>query len=421
MTASVGYVLTHYPRVAQTFIAREIDDLEAAGWTVHPLSINPVIDSDLDATGGREKAAATFYIKSAGATTALRAIWRAARRSPGGFVRLAWRAVRTAGTDPKAMLWRLFHLAEGAVVWDHCRTGPVRHLHAHFGQTPATIAWFAAEVGNLGAASAPGERWTWSFTIHGFQDFVNERDARLDLKARHAAFVVCVSDFTRSQLMRVSDPSCWDRFAVVRCGIDLRAFSPRAQRPPSDPVRIVTVARLSPEKGHVVLLEALRLLTDRGLRAEVEMIGSGEFRDHVAAHADRLGIGEQVHLVGELEPPEVIEHLRSADIFCLPSFAEGLPVSIMEAMAIGVPVVSTYISGIPELAVHQRTALTVPAGSATALAEALAELIDDPGLGDRLAKAARLEVEEHHSSPTNVARLADLLARARLQEPTGAP
>jgi glycosyltransferase involved in cell wall biosynthesis len=343
------------------------------------------------------------------------------RRSPTGFVRLAWRAVRSAGTDPKAMLWRLFHLAEGAVVWDRCRTGPVRHLHAHFGQTPATIAWFAAEVGNLGAAPSAGERWTWSFTIHGFQDFVNERDARLDLKARHAAFVVCVSDFTRSQLMRVSDPSCWNRFAVVRCGIDLRSFSPRAPRPPSNPVRIVTVARLSPEKGHVVLLEALRLLTQRGLRAEVELIGSGEFRDHVAAHADRLGISEQVHLVGELEPPEVIEHLHAADIFCLPSFAEGLPVSIMEAMAIGVPVVSTYISGIPELAVHQRTALTVPAGSAAALADALADLIDDPGLGDRLAKAARLEVEEHHSSPVNVARLADLLTRARLEEPLGAP
>ena len=151
------------------------------------------------------------------------------------------------------------------------------------------------------------------------------------------------------------------------------------------------------------------------------MIGSGEFHDHVAAHADRLGIGEQVHLVGELEPPEVIERLHTADIFCLPSFAEGLPVSIMEAMAIGVPVVSTYISGIPELAVHQRTALTVPAGSAAALADALAELIDDPGLGDRLAKAARLEVEEHHSSPVNVARLADLLTRARLEEPIGAP
>ena len=116
----------------------------------------------------------------------------------------------------------------------------------------------------------------------------------------------------------------------------------------------------------------------------------------------------------------MIERLHAADIFCLPSFAEGLPVSIMEAMAIGVPVVSTYISGIPELAVHQRTALTVPAGSVTALAEALEELIDDPGRGDRLAKAARLEVEEHHSSPVNVARLADLLTRARLEEPIGA-
>ena len=290
------------------------------------------------------------------------------------------------------------------MVWDHCRRTEARHLHAHFGQTPATIAWFAAEVGNL----AGRDHWTWSFTSHGFQDFVNETDARLDLKAASASFVVCVSDFTRSQLMRVSDPAYWNRLEVVRCGIDLAAFPQRAARPVPAVPRILIVARVSPEKGHVVLLDAVAQLRGRGIDCTVEVVGGGDFLSSVRDEAHRLGIAERVEFLGELEPSRVIERLEAADIFCLPSFAEGLPVSIMEAMAIGVPVVSTYISGIPELAEDHRTALTVAAGSSVALADAIAELVDDNELAPRLVTAARAAVEAHHSIELNVAMLAKL-------------
>jgi colanic acid/amylovoran biosynthesis glycosyltransferase len=409
MSASVAYVLTHYPRVAQTFIAREIEELERIGRQVLTISMNEPGQADLDAPGGRAARDRTFYVKRTRPAEALAATIRAARRSPLGFARLAWRAARSAGTDAKGVVWRLLHLVEAAVMWDHLRHTDARHLHAHFGQTPATLAWFAAEIGNLDSNA----RWTWSFTVHGFHDFVNEREIRLDLKAASASFVVGVSDFTRSQLMRVSDPRHWDRIAVVRCGIDLDDFPVRDPRPVPRRPRIVTVARLSPEKGHVVLLDALRLLHERGIDATVELVGSGEFAEAIRHQAVHAGLIDHVAFVGELPPGEVVGRLAEADVFCLPSFAEGLPVSIMEAMAVGVPVVTTLISGIPELADDHRTALTVPAGNAEALAEALAELVADPYLGERLAKAARAEVETHHSIGRNVEHLAHWFEHAQ--------
>jgi colanic acid/amylovoran biosynthesis glycosyltransferase len=403
-TPRIGYVLTHYPRLAQTFIAGEISELERLGLHIAPVSLNPCPAEELSTAEARLAQAETFYIKQVRASAVARVLIRVARRSPIGLARLLHRAARTGG-DPKAMLWRLFYVVEGALVWDHCTRLGVRHLHAHFGQAPASVAWFAAEVGAL----MDGPEWTWSFTIHGFQDFVNEADARLDLKAASAAFVICVSDFTRSQLMRVADPSHWDKFHVVRCGIDVNAFSFRSPPPISGEPRILVVARVSPEKGHVVLLRSLRTLFEHDVRFRLEIVGSGDFIDEVRAEAQRLGIDELVDFLGELPVDQVQRRLANADVFCLPSFAEGLPVSIMEAMAIGVPVVTTFISGIPELAVHEHTALVVPAGNVDELAKALSTLLADADLRTRLAHAARLAVEARHSVTTNAAELSRVI------------
>jgi colanic acid/amylovoran biosynthesis glycosyltransferase len=405
---AVAYVLTHHPRVALTFIAAEMMHLQRLGIDVAPISMNACSDADVAMPGGRIERDRTFYIKQAGARRAIVAVGRLAVQRPLGFARLTVRAMRSGGTDLRAIAWRLFHLVEGVLVADHCRAQGIRHVHAHFGQSPASIAWFAAESGNL---TEPG-RWTWSFTIHGFQDFVNEQDSRLDLKTASASFVVCVSDFTRSQLMRITAPTSWSKYHIVRCGVDLRNFVPRATEPDNEPPCVVIVARISPEKGHVVLLHALSILSGRGVAVSVQMIGGGPFRSELHAEALAAGLDHLIEFVGELEPQEVIERLARADVFCLPSFAEGLPVSIMEAMAVGVPVVSTYIGGIPELAIDGRTALTVPAGNAAALADAIQRMIENPDLRARLAAAARGEIERSYQSAANVTRLAELFTKA---------
>jgi glycosyltransferase involved in cell wall biosynthesis len=401
--------MTHHPRVAMTFIAREITELERLDISVVPVSMNACSEADVAMPGGREERDRTFYIKQAGALRALVVVLALMAKRPLGFARVAARAARSGGTDPQTVIWRLFHLVEGALVADHCRTRGIRHLHAHFGQTPASIAWFATECGNL----VERGQWTWSFTIHGFQDFVDEHEARLDLKAVSASFVICVSDFTRSQLMRITSPSQWGKFHIVRCGLDLAAIPYRSVDPGNRPPRIVMVARISPEKGHLVLLDAVRRLDERGVSLTVELIGGGEFTDELRAEAAGTGVAHLIRFLGELEPAAVVERLAAADIFCLPSFAEGLPVSMMEAMAVGVPVVSTYIGGIPELALAEITALTVPAGNSGALAGALQRLIEDEELRARLATAARQEIEFHYSAGDNVARLAELFSETR--------
>ncbi len=405
--SGVAYVLTHYPRLAQTFISGEVAELRRQGVEVRTVSMNAPPPSDVATESAQREQAGTFYIKQAGAAGAARAGLAAWRRAPLGMIRLAARVVRLGGSDVKAAVWNLFYLLEAAMVWQHLRASPVRHMHAHFGQTPSNIAWFTTEIGNLNDGDG---RWTWSFTIHGFQDFVNERQTRLDVKARSASFVVCVSDFTRSQIMRVSDPEVWGRFHVVRCGIDLEAFAQRPPRALADPFRVLLVGRVSPEKGHGVLLDALHLLRERGRNCMVELVGDGPFLPEVRARAAALGLDHHLDVRGELPPSEVAKRLGEADAFCLPSFAEGLPISIMEAMAVGVPVISTLISGIPELAENDVTALTVPAGNAEALAAAIERLIAEPELAARLAAAARAEVERGYRAERNVAELAQLFA-----------
>jgi len=246
----------------------------------------------------------------------------------------------------------------------------------------------------------------WSLTIHGFQDFVDEKIARLDLKAASATFVICVSDFTRSQLCRITPPRLWDRYQVVRCGIDLNQFPFRADRALRKRPRIVLVGRLSPEKGQLVLIRAVAALRAKGREVEVVLIDAGSLRGWIEDEIARLSLGDLVSLAGELEPAQVTAQLLDADCFCLPSFAEGLPISIMEAMATGVPVISTYIGGIPELAINGATALTVAAGNVEALAGAIEKIIVEPALRNAMIDSARREVILRHDREKNADQLA---------------
>lgn len=400
----VAYVMTHYPRVALTFIAGEVDEVERHGIAVLPIVMNQPGAEDLTTEQARERNGRSFYLKAS--------VIRIAAATLGSFVthpvkmaKLAVRALGSAGADLSLIARRLIHLCYGAETARLCRDHDIRHLHAHFGLAPATIAWFASEILNFDRGRPLA---TWSFTIHGFHDFVNEAAARLDLKAASASFVVCVSDFTRSQICRVADPRYWDRFQVVRCGIDLSAFPLRNHRPMRPIPRIAIVGRLSPEKGHGILLDAVAKLARDGVATEVEIIGDGPFAEAISRKEAALGIKDRVIHSGELLAQELTRRLSEADIFCMPSFSEGLPISIMEAMAIGVPVVTTWISGIPELAVHEVTALTVPPGNSEALAVAIKRLIDEPGLADRLGPAARAAVERMHSRAANAEQLAKM-------------
>lgn len=405
----LAYVMTHYPRVALTFIKSEIDAIRDLGLPVLPIAMNMPENADLPTEAYRREAEGAVYLKASRAHVTGSVI-AAMARHPAKMVRLAWLALTSSRGDLPVLVRRFAHLAYATVAARACAVRGITHIHAHFGQAPATIAWFTCELVNSGHT----DRCRWSFTIHGFQDFVETTSSRLDLKAGSASFIACISDFTRAQLCQATDPQFWNRFHVVRCGIDLQRLAMRATLPLRAVPRIIVVGRLSPEKGHLILLEALGILSQRGIEMSAQFVGDGPFAATLKREAARLELADKVDFAGEQLPERVGQLLGDADIFCLPSFSEGLPVSLMEAMARGVPVVTTWISGIPELAQNEVTALTVPAGNAQALASALERLAGDDALRSRLVGEARTAVERQHDRRKNARRLASLFQDPRL-------
>jgi colanic acid/amylovoran biosynthesis glycosyltransferase len=385
---TIAYVMTHYPRVTQTFIADEIAGLRAAGHTVVTIALNPPTGWDAE----QPDAAGTLYLKALPKRRVLSVMARAAREAPGPFAKVLADALRTAGTDAAKLSKRLFHFVEAICTWDHATAAGATHIHAHFGNTPSTVAMWAAEYARR-RGEGPAR---WSFSYHSASEMYDTAWMLNRAKAASADVVVCVSDQTRSNLLRTSDPADWPKVQVVRLGLDLDDFAYREPPPPADPPVVIVVGRLAPEKGHLVLIEAMASLAADGVALRARIVGGGDIAPIIAAAVHDAGLDDAVDLVGEVPPSQVRPLVESSDIFCLPTFDEGLPVSIMEAMAVGVPVVTTYVNGIPELAVDGHTAMVVPAGNAAALADALRAAATDVELRGRLAAEARKAVEAHH-------------------------
>lgn len=405
----IAYLSTDYPAISHTFIQREIHALEARGVEVVPITLNRAPESQLLTDLDRTDAARTFVVKRADARVAL-TLATTAVRHPIATVRGLRRAFRGTNGDPTRITKQVLQFLEAIVVWRHCRAERCDGIHAHFGQVPATVAWYTAEFAN-DVAGHRGRRFTWTVTIHGWHEFVTEDTSRLRDKLAAADGIVCISHYTRSQLMRIGPVSAWEKIDIVRCGLALEEFPFRGTRPIGDRPTIVITARLSPEKGHLVLIRAIARLRAEGFDVAVRCIGAGPFDAELEAAAIDHGVADLVEFTGPMAPSAVAAALRDADAFCLPSFAEGLPVSIMEAMAVGVPVVTTFISGIPELVIDGRTGWVVPAGDDVTLATAVRDALTSTDR-DRIVLAARDAVTDAHDIRRNVEGLQAALGRA---------
>jgi colanic acid/amylovoran biosynthesis glycosyltransferase len=328
-SADVAYITTSYPSPSHTFVQREIQGLEALGIAVMPVSVNVTPDKDLLTDLDRWDAARTFFIKQASILHAAKVAARFTLASPKAVFHTMRIIVGLGVTDLRQLLWHLFQMVEAMLVVEECERRGVTHIHAHFGEVPATVAWFAAELGQKRKGRSVR---TWSVTVHGWREFTNEAAASLPQKLRNATFVAGISDFTRSQLMRLAGATHADhRFNVVRCGLPLDdyPFEPRHDLA-AEPVILMT-ARLSEEKGHLILLDALTQLRETGIVMHAVFIGGGPMEALLAKETTRLGLDNQVTWMGAQAPSVVHTKLQECDIFCLPSFAEGLPVSLMEA------------------------------------------------------------------------------------------
>lgn len=397
----IGYVLTQHPRTTQTFINAEIDALRSRGHEVVVFSLNEPTPGAQRNPFIAEEVERTVYLKQGGPRAVIGPLFACARIRPSALVAVALLALRSGGYDVRRVLWRLFHLAEALIVWDHCRARGVRTVHAHFGQTTSTVGWLATRLGHLSGAGPTD----LVVTVHCGTEVEDVNETIPALKARDARAIVAISDHTRSQLMRHVSREHWEKITVIRCGVDLDFFEMQPLRE-ADPPKILFVGRLDPVKGVSVLLAGARLLVERGVRFELDIVGGGSIEEQLRDEAADLA---QVTFLGEQQPAEVRSALARAQVFCLPSFDEGIPVSIMEAMAVGTPVVATAVAGVPELAIDGDTALVVPAGNEVALADALERILTDRSLARSLARSARERVEDRHDASRNLLALMDLL------------
>jgi len=360
----IGYLVNNYPAVSHTFIRREILALEKLGFEVVRYALRPGAKTYVDAEDARENSRTHFIIGS-GALNFLAAVLHGLLLDPAAFLRTLYSAVRTGARSDRGVLVHVFYFVEAAVLAKWARRDGVQHIHAHFGTNPAAIAMFAGGLSGL----------PYSFTAHGPDEFENARLLNLDSKVAGAEFAVCVSQFGRSQLMRWTRPEFWSKIKLVHCGLDDKFLS--AETPAmTDAPQMVCVARLGPEKGHLVLVAAVRRLHAEGRRVRLSLLGDGPMRPAIEAAIAEAGLGDSIQLLGWASGPQVKEELARSRVFVLPSFAENLPVVLMEALSMGRPVIATCIAGISELVLPGVNGWLVSAGDEVALANALREAID---------------------------------------------
>lgn len=392
----IAYLINRYPAVSHSFIRREVAALRAVGHDVATFSIRSPADF-LPDPRDREEAVRTESVLGQSAFDLFQALLACAFMRPDRFAS-AFRLALKACIDEPRRGWRQFaYLAEAS--WLARRLKGFDHLHAHFGTNPAAVARLVHRLSSL----------PYSFTVHGPDEFDSPVALDLHGKIADARFVVGVSSFGRSQLMRWSDPADWPKIEVIRCGVDDVFLAPPPPREPPAPT-LCAVARISAQKGLPLLIEAAAKLMQQGIRFRLTLVGDGELRPAIEALIAAHGLESRVEITGFVDAVRVRTILLQSRAMVLPSFAEGLPVVIMEALALRTPVIVSAIAGTPEL-VDSTCGWLVPAGDADELAARMAEALSaSPERLAAMGEAGRARVLAHHDSRRNGVALGERIA-----------
>lgn len=400
MSINIAYLVNQYPRVSHSFIRTEILALERLGVTVSRYSIRGWQHDQLDAVDAAEKRK-TRYVLQGGMLPLLGATGLATILHPLRFLAAIATIWKLSRGPARGLLYHFIYLAEACLILKWTREAQVRHIHAHFGTNSTIVALLVQALGGP----------SFSFTVHGPEEFDKPLQLKLREKIGAAAFVVAITAFCRSQLYRFSNVTDWNKIEIVHCGIDAR-FEATPESAPLSKHKLVCVGRLCEQKGQLVLLEAIAVLKKRGVNVDLVLAGDGEMRPEAESAIVKSGLQDQVEITGWIGPDQVFARLKEARALVLPSFAEGLPVAIMEAMAMRRAVISTNIAGIPELVRNGEDGLLVAASDIEALASAIERILatDDALLAAR-GMAAAERVRDRHSSDTEARKLAQLFHR----------
>ncbi|MCP4904761.1 MAG: glycosyltransferase family 4 protein [bacterium] len=395
----IAYLVSAYPAVSHTFIRREIEAIRRRGAEVSTFSVRRADPSGLNLESDLREAERTRSILPVGPFTLGHDHILALASRPIAYLRTFARSRRHRLPGMRGWLWAWFHFAEAIRLARLLASANVSHLHVHFANNGSTLGLLAASYLGL----------RWSMTLHGRADFSYPAVALLPDKMRRARFVACVSHFGRASALSYADPGVSDdKLFVVRCGLDGRALTPTSESPKTIPrtrTRILSVGRLSLEKAQVGLLEAFAKLLREGIDAELEIVGEGVERARLEERIAELELEDRCRLAGALPETEVFERIQSADIFALSSLVEGLPVSLMEAMALGIPVVAPRLAGIPELVEDGETGLLFHPADWSGLAGCLRRLTEDASLRSLLVVKAREKVAQEFDIDLSVEAL----------------
>jgi len=371
----IAYLINQYPKVSHTFIRREILALESLGLEIDRVAIRSSNETLVDPEDVAEKGR-TFVVLSGGPFGLLLPALRLLITRPFAFARAAGLALRLAWRSPQPRWKHLAYLAEAATLAVRFGGTNLEHVHAHFGTNSATVALLWNTLGGP----------PFSFTVHGPEEFDKPENLGLDLKIEQARFVVAISEFGRSQLMRWCSHRDWHKLHVVHCGVDGHFLQADPTAVP-DNRRLVCVGRLCEQKGHSRLIEAAGRLQQAGVDFELILVGDGPLRREIESLIADYRLEGKVTITGWKSGDAVAAELLAARALVLPSFAEGLPVVIMEALALGRPVISTYVAGIPELVTPGTCGWLVPAGAIEPLCDAMRAALEAPA--ERLTEMGR--------------------------------
>jgi glycosyltransferase involved in cell wall biosynthesis len=380
--------------VSQTFIRREIRELEHQGLDILRIALQGWNAELVDEEDQRERSR-TSYVLQGGAPPLLWAVLRALLSKPARFLSALMLAIRMMRGSERTLPYHLVYLAEACRIMPWLKSFGATHVHAHFGNNSAEVAML------INALGGP----TYSFTLHGQNELLFGGTVE---KVRRATFVVAISSYGRSQLYRKVEHAQWPKIKVVHCGLDTAFHDIAPVHFPSTP-RLVCVGRLCEAKGQLLLIEAVHRLAQKGIKFELVLAGDGEMRAELDELINLYKLSGQIRITGWLNGSQVREEILAARGLILPSFSEGLPIVIMEAMALRRPVLSTYVAGIPELVLPGVTGWLFPAGSIddmmNAIEDFLGKSIDELSeMGD----AAYARVLERHSIKLEAAKLANL-------------
>ena len=377
----LAYLTSQYPAASHTFIRREIEALRARGAEIETFSVRSPAADEAQAEADREEAQKTYYILLQSARDFLAAHLGALLTGPGQYLRTLVLALGHRAPGARGLLLAFAHFAESVLLARELKRRRVQHLHNHFANSAATVGLLASRFLGIG----------WSFTMHGISETDYPAGLLLGRKIEAARMVACVSYFGRAQGMRLVSSNHWDKMHVVRCGLPFDRLPLRvAGRKNTE--TLICVGRLSPEKGQAGLLRAFAQLRERHEDVRLRLVGDGPDRNALEALAAELGLTDRLTFLGRLNENDTLAEIAESDLLVLPSFMEGLPIVLMEAMALGVPVVASRVAGIPELVEDESAGLLFAPSDWGGLARCIERLLTDGPLRKSLAEQGKRKV-----------------------------